>query len=437
MGRTRIVWLLGLVACGRTPFGDHAGQDGASAAEASGTESPNTPDDDDDDDDGDGDPGLVFLAPPDLPIEDATCGNGVIDPGELCYLPHAQYESRIDPCALAIADFDLDGHLDVVVPNSDFEELETPLNVASVLRGDGSGTLGAPEPWAAGIDYPVGVTVGDFDSDGLLDLAITNSSPDVPTDGMLHVLRAAAPASFTAPVGYHVGDSPVMSATGDIDNDGDLDLAVTGNAGADISVLHNQGDGTFALAGVYPSPGSPWELILEDLSGDGVLDMAVATSQASLVQVWAGLGDGVFAVAGSLPTGPNTLGLIAADLDADGWLDLVATNADEATVSVYMADGVGTYTARDKVAAGTNPRSLVAGDFDSDGRLDIATADVSTNTVLVLIGDGDGAVEPSLGYLVGANPSTVRAGDLNEDGVLDLVTSNQSSNTVGVLLSNP
>lgn len=98
------------LSCGRTPFGDGATV-GEGGLDASGgdTEDAVVPDGEDPDA-----PGSVFVGPPDLPSMAESCGNGRIDPGELCYLPQVEFPSRIDPCALAVADFDLDGHLSLI-----------------------------------------------------------------------------------------------------------------------------------------------------------------------------------------------------------------------------------------------------------------------------------------------------------------------------------
>lgn len=426
-----------MVSCGRSPL---LVGDGASADDrADGEDGPDVNDeghddrnDEEDEDEGDVDDG-AFVPLVDVPEDtppDPSCGNGVIDPGELCYLPRIGFPSRIDPCALALGDLNDDGHLDVAVPNSDFGHIESPDNFASILLGDGSGQLGDPLAFLAGGDYAVGLTIGDLDNDGIDDMVVANNEAR-----SLNVLLGTGPAAFGSPNALLVGDSPVMSALADIDHDGDLDVATTNLYSNEIRVGLGNGDGTFLPTTSYPVD-SPWELVLADLDGDGHVDMASTDGTASAIKVWLGSGDGLFLHSTSLPVSTGPLGLAASDVDADGSVDLLTANQVGATISVYLNDA-GQMSGMDPVPVGISPRSLAVADLDMDGHLDVAAADDELQVVHVLVGNGKGGLEPVALYGSGLEPSNVRAGDLNEDGVPDLLTSDQWSNEVGVILSNP
>ncbi len=375
----------------------------------------------------------AFVPVPDLPMDtppDPSCGNGVIDAGELCYVPRVGYPARIDPCGVAIADFNEDGHLDVVVPNSDFDHVESPENFVSVLLGDGAGHLGEPVQFAAGGDYAVSVSVGDLDNDGRLDLLVTNS--DV---AAVSVLRGGGGAQFFAPSPHAVGAGPVTTGLADIDHDGDLDFAATAAGSNQIHVALGIGNGSFAPAAAYPTTGSPWEIVLADLDGDTHVDMTATNGGAELF-FWRGLGDGGFEPGGALPVDASPLGLVAVDLDHNGTLELVSANYAGSSVMAYRNDG-GSMTQMQSVPLGLGPRSLAPGDFDMDGHTDVVVSDDVLLVVHVVLGNGKSGLEPAAHYGTGLQPSVVRVGDLNEDGVLDLVTSDQLSNEVGVILSNP
>jgi hypothetical protein len=431
--------VLALGGCGRSGFlVDEGPLDGGGEGDERGDDRPANDDDrpnpEDDDEAGDEiDDEGAFVPPPDIPMDtppDPSCGNGQIDPGELCYLPRVGYPSRIDPCALALGDLDDDGHLDVAVPNSDFTHLESPENWASILLGDGDGHLGDPLAFLAGGDFAVGVAIGDLDNDGRDDLVIANNEV-----ASLSVLLADGPANFNLPTTIAVGEQPVTSALADLDHDGDLDVAATNLYSNEIRVGLGRGDGTFEPTTSY-AVNSPWEVVLADIDGDGNVDMASTEGSNGSIVVWRGQGDGAFVTGVTLDVDQGPLGLAAADIDGNGQMDLVSANQVGATVSVFQ-NMFETLLPHDPVPVGMSPRSIAVADLDMDGRPDAAVADDILQVVHVLVGDGNGVLEPVALYGSGMQPSTVRVGDLNEDGVPDLLTSDQYSNEVGVILSNP
>src|SRR5262249_14715706 len=94
--------------------------------------------------------------------------------------------------------------------------------------------------------------------------------------GTVSVLRNQGDGTFAAAVNYAAGFSPRSLAVGDVDGDSDLDLAVTNLYSGTVSVLRNQGDGTFAAAVSYPVGAYPISVVEGDLDRDGFLDLAVA-----------------------------------------------------------------------------------------------------------------------------------------------------------------
>lgn len=184
------------------------------------------------------------------------------------------------PYAMATADLNADGFLDLAVANSSD-------NTITLLMGNGDGTFTPATDLVATGNSPSGLTVGDFNGDGNLDLAVTNSS-----DNTVSILLnqncssvAAAACTFTAtPVSPATGANPSAVTTGDLNADGFLDLVVTNATGNSVSVL--LGDGTGAFHAVVPqgppdfSTGVlPQYVVLGDFNKDGRLD--IVTSNAS------------------------------------------------------------------------------------------------------------------------------------------------------------
>lgn len=137
--------------------------------------------------------------------------------------------------------------------------------------------------FGAGAD-PYGSAVGDFNSDGKLDLAVASTS-----DSAVRVLLNKGNGTFAQPVTYPVSAISVYVAVGDFNQDGKLDLVAPDYATNSVSVLLGNGDGTFAPAVDYAAGAGPSGIALVDFNGDGVLDAAVGDSQGSNVTVLLGL----------------------------------------------------------------------------------------------------------------------------------------------------
>jgi len=241
---------------------------------------------------------------------------------------------------------------------------------------------------------------------------------------------AVFPAS---PQGYHVGDSPLAVVVGDFNGDGLDDLAATDSADSTVSVLLGYGGGTFADSVPFPTGDTPVALALGDFDADGRLDLATADTGDGSVSVLLGYGDGSFA--DSLPSGvgggPSSVAV--GDFNGDGLDDLAATNAGDATVSVLLGLGDGTFDEDVPYATGTAPQCVAVADFDADGHPDLVVANQGSDTVGVLLGLGDGTFADQVTHLVGDEPQSVAAGDFTRDGLMDLVVANPGSNTVSLL----
>jgi hypothetical protein len=162
---------------------------------------------------------------------------------------------------LAVADFNGDGVPDLATTNYDS-------GTVSILLGRGDGTRGDAARYDAGVG-PGSIVVGDFNGDGILDLAVTNFS--YTGTNTVSILLRNGDGSFRPPTSYACGARPVGLVTGDFNGDGVPDLAVAGaNA---ISVLLGRGDGTFAPPLNYLGGNGPDPLVVGDFNGDGLPDL--------------------------------------------------------------------------------------------------------------------------------------------------------------------
>ncbi|MBK8980259.1 MAG: VCBS repeat-containing protein [Planctomycetes bacterium] len=265
---------------------------------------------------------------------------------------------------------------------------------------------------------------------------------------LLLVAACAAPwlsaqTSFSATL-YPSCPVPSAVAAGDLDSDGDTDLA-TAHAGADqVCCQVNTGAAVFANLPLlaYPAGSAPVELAVADLDGSGRRDLAVVLQVPALVSIH--LAAGAFPLFGPpqlVPVGPTPLEVVAFDYDSDGDRDLAVLCQNPSAVYVLGNNGAGVFAVTGVFGLPIAPHAIAAGDLNADGRADLAvTGSAGTAFVAVLLNTTTGLVPtfaPPLLFGVDFRPFGVCIADLNDDGYNDVATSNAAFSTVDVLINNP
>lgn len=309
------------------------------------------------------------------------------------------------PQAMAVADVDGDGKLDLVVVNQCADDSCNNGSV-SVLLGNGDGTFQTPVAFATGA-FSRFVAVGDLNFDGLPDLAVTNSS-----DGTVSVLLSTGDASlYGAATSYGVGSGsssgPTGVAMGIFREFFFMDLAVSNIADGTITILPGNGYGTFNVAGEttlnLPRGAAPYWLVTGDLRDNGTLDLVAPDAGSSSVYVLLGNNDGTFQPYTSYGVGNGPSGVSLGDVNGDGVLDLVVPNTDaDGTVSVLQGQGDGTFATQTVYTVGDNPSWAALADFNGDGMLDIATSNLyfGSNSATILL-----QAQTETATATGVNPS--------------------------------
>lgn len=313
--------------------------------------------------------------------------------------------------SIATGDFNSDGIIDVaVVVGSN--------NTVSILLGKPNGTLQTPVSYATGSD-PVSVTVGDFNADGKLDIAVTNA-----TSNTVSILLGNGDGTFQSHVDYATASGPGSMTTGDFNHDGKLDLAVVDSSSNAVSVLLGNGDGTFQAHRDSAAGTAPIGIAAADFNADGKLDLAVSNNTANVVSVLLGNGDGTFQPGANYGTGAGPVALVAADLNGDGKADLAVCDELAGAVSILLGNGDGTFQVHlDYSLGGETPVAIVAADFNGDGLLDLAVAASfrpESGRVSVLLGNGKGVFQTHADYATTGNASALATADVNGDGKFDL-----------------
>lgn len=281
---------------------------------------------------------------------------------------------------LEVVDVDNDGDLDIIDMHMDGGTIGN--QDISIQLNDGTGSFTPMEIVNVGeIDS---ISVADINGDGFVDILGSDSTFDeiIPlinnTDG-----------TFSQPGGVSVtgvANNTFLRnviGTGDIDGDGDTDLAVNVTGG--VTLLTNDGTGSFTVGTTITTPGLRLEL--SDVDNDG--DPDLVREDGTNVNVFLNNGSGVFGTAVAYPNNTsNAVSIRTVDLTGDGFVDIVTTHSPGSggtQVNVLVNQGDGTFAAATLFTAGNTPRSTTAGDFDGDGDVDLAVSNFTSGNISVFL----------------------------------------------------
>jgi hypothetical protein len=256
---------------------------------------------------------------------------------------------------------------------------------------------------------PHTVKAGDLDTDGDLDLVVMNQYAN-----SVSVLLNNGDGSFVAGQNHAVGENPLAMEVADLDGDRDLDLVVANETSDDVSILLNDGNGSFSPLGNIAAGDSPQSLATADYDGDGDIDVAVAHVLGGDVAILGNSGDGSFSDAIHYSVGASPVSVTVGDLDGDTDVDLAIGHQFGDRLTLLLNTGSGTFGL--PVTSAGSGQGGPASDFDNDGDLDLAIVDEIDDRVSVLLNDGTGAFTVSHSLIVGWEPFSLVAADLFQSG---------------------
>ncbi|MEO7675606.1 MAG: VCBS repeat-containing protein [Verrucomicrobiota bacterium] len=233
----------------------------------------------------------------------------------------------INSGAVAWADFDNDGNLDFLLTGYNGSG-----GISQVWRNNGSGGFSNLNAGLTGVFYS-SVARADFDNDGYLDIFLTGTTNGFLNGVVCELWRNSRDGKFTNMASSLPAVSQGSVAAGDFDNDGKIDIFITGySASGPISqIWRNQGNGAFTnwnagLTGVYQS-----SVALGDFDNDGLLDILLSGMDAAsnaVSQVWRNMGAGTFTNLNETLPGVRSGSSTWGDYDGDGKLDILLTGLD-------------------------------------------------------------------------------------------------------------
>jgi hypothetical protein len=347
--------------------------------------------------------------------------------GDGTFLPIEECVVMRPAAAPVIADVDNDGFRDVVTLAD---------SVFGVLMNNRDGTLRRWGKKLADVGFPRAIAAGDLNGDETVDLVYGDYYGDI------GVLLNAGDGTFTTAQTFVAdGTHPYSIVLGDLDGDDAVDLAVAAPASNRLGLYRNNGDGTFQQGWQYPGvPSNPYHLAIGELSGDGALDLVV-TNDGGLVSVLLNQGDGTFGPQQQLDAGLAADSPRIGDLNGDGAADIVVSQQEQSLMIVYFNNGDGTFQPRSDIAVVERPAAVALGDLNGDAALDaVVVASPSgpdeTAQANVLFGNGDGSFQGAVAYTIGHAASMVEIADLDGDEDPDVVVLAARRGVAHVLLND-
>ncbi|MFN7998790.1 MAG: VCBS repeat-containing protein [Bryobacteraceae bacterium] len=332
------------------------------------------------------------------------------------------------PKSIHFADFNGDRNPDIVVVNS----AGANQNHVTVALGNGDGTFSDPIFSATGGFGAIALTAGDFNHDGLQDLAVVNN-----LTSNVSILFGNGDGTLRSGGLYNVGQSPIAIAAADLNRDGNRDLVIVSSF-APISILLGQADGTFQRGIDIVVPNGASSVKIGDFNRDRIPDLAVSdgTLGQEIVAVFLGNGDGTFRSAGTAATGNEPFSIAIGDFNRDGRQDLAVANLASNDVAILMGKGDGTFTSGVRFPAPSGPVAIRTADFTKDRQFDLAVCADLTSQVLIYPGTGDGTFQPAQTFPSGGVCNSLAVGDVNHDRKPDLIVANTTGVTLLLNTSN-
>lgn len=324
-----------------------------------------------------------------------------------------------DPFAVTAGDWNGDGLADLAVANRQKGSV-------LILLGDGKGGVVARQEIRSG-NAPVAIVSADLNGDQILDLAVANTR-----SGTVSILHGVGDGSFQPAPPLRFTQPPLSLAAGDLNGDGRADLVVSRlPAGLTVFLAGEGGFRTLELA-----PAIDGTVVLADFNRDRKLDIAVGQLSGTRIVLLAGNGDGTFQSEQMVAAPSDSGALASADFNNDGVADLVGASRRAPGAWVLLGRGDLSFEPPRPLAAAAGHFFLTTGDFNGDGRADVAIANFGSSNVSAFWGNGDGTFRGPRTYGTGPAPAGITSADLDGDGLADIAVTDTDSSTLSVLLGD-
>jgi surface protein len=358
-----------------------------------------------------------------------TTGTGIILPAA-AYGANASYQATM-------ADLNQDGLQDLIHRYISSGGAST--NILVYLR-NGNGTFAAPVTYNNAASYSILIGTPDLNNDGYPDIVLAHNVPS-----QIQVRLNNGAGGFGAAALYTVTNYCNGAKIYDLDNDGDLDIiAYAGNSSLSqntISVLKNNGNGTFAAQVTTNTSVFGSSLLPVDLDNDGDGDLAYTSSgpfsSPKVFRVYRNDGTGALSLNNSETNNQEKVLSSAFDYNSDGNVDLISRTPN---TDIYLSNSGISYSLASPTTFTTDHAQTFSGDLDGDGDLDIFNANSyngsnwNTLPLKFFLNNGSASFSTTNTYLVLPGINVTDLSDYDGDGDLDHIYL-KPNGEIGVLLN--
>jgi hypothetical protein len=249
-----------------------------------------------------------------------------------------------DPVALAAADFNKDGHLDLAVSIYSV----SGVGAAGVMIGTGNGSFSTPTLYPVN-GFATGIAAGEFNGDSNADLAVASTSVDIASGAKNDGTASNTISTF---LGDGLGNftpgaaGATLSTSGVLDSLSTINLTASntlgllaGSTDGTVTVIPNTG-GSFNTSAIATVAGGTGVTAVGDFNLDGIPDFVSANGGGlypfNSVTVVPGIGSGGIGTSQDLAVGSSPVGVVVADFNNDGKPDIASVNENDGTVSVLL-----------------------------------------------------------------------------------------------------
>lgn len=376
-----------------------------------------------------------------------------------------------EPTAIATADLDSDGNLDVVTAHRN-----TTVKSIIYSRGNGSGFVTPQAPMSAGLNAG-NIIIADVNHDSRPDLICSNTYRGIepfpfPVSGgipwnygtTINTILNLGGGSFSSPIPSQAGRGPDGLATGDANADGNLDLFITNTYGGFtatfippgfiyITPLENKecrislgnGSGSFPVSTLLTFDSVVGGVASGDLNGDNFADLLITIPKSMInngsVRTMLSNGSGGVLSSEETPNMDARAGFLA-DVNGDNRPEFIFGSGTRRQLVRLTNNGTGQlFTPVLTWQSIDEPSLLAVGDYNMDGHPDLAMGSQKRDEIFIKFNDGNGGYTiPYTDIYITAGQlyalGGLAAGDLNQDGKLDLFAAHHTVDFMNVLLGD-